>query len=432
MRLLFSTRRLLGLVVLAGLLSGHAAQAQASPKDTVRLQLPEAEQRFVANNLLLLAQQYNVTAAQAQVVQALLFNNPTVSLEQNGVFQLLNRDHFRNADPPSEVAVTVQQLVSLGGRRRAAGRLAQQGAANEAFELADLLRNLRYQLRSTFYNVYFKRQSVAVYDREVAYFSRTVGRYQAQFEQGNVALKEVIRLKAFQFKLANEREALLAELDADEADLRVLLHGAGRTVYLPVADSARLRALNLAGYSEAQLADTAAARRADLQAFNARVQLGVQNVRLQRAAAVPDLKVGYVYDKINSYINNYHALTLGAAVPVFNRNQGNIQAAQAQVQASTAQLDQQRLIARTEVRQAWRVAQQIEALYRNSHLETFDRLIDGIATSYYRRTLSIVEFLDFYESYKNTQVQQYALRADRMRAYEQLNLVVGRLLFRAD
>jgi cobalt-zinc-cadmium efflux system outer membrane protein len=102
------------------------------------------------------------------------------------------------------------------------------------------------------------------------------------------------------------------------------------------------------------------------------------------------------------------------------------------VQASTAQLDQQRLIARTEVRQAWRVAQQIEALYRTSHLETFDRLIDGIATSYYRRTLSIVEFLDFYESYKNTQVQQYALRADRMRAYEQLNLVVGRPLFRAD
>jgi len=40
----------------------------------------------------------------------------------------------------------------------------------EQFNFEDLLRPLRYQLRSTFYDLYYKQQSVRVYDQEVASF----------------------------------------------------------------------------------------------------------------------------------------------------------------------------------------------------------------------------------------------------------------------
>jgi hypothetical protein len=76
--------RLLG-VVLAGLSLVVApavhAQTQSTVVDTVRLTLPDAEVRFVQNNLLLLAQRYNITAQQALAVQARLIDNPTILVD---------------------------------------------------------------------------------------------------------------------------------------------------------------------------------------------------------------------------------------------------------------------------------------------------------------------------------------------------------------
>ena len=54
----------------------------------------------------------------------------------------------------------------------------------------------------------------------------------------------------------------------------------------------------------------------------------------------------------------------------------------------------------------------------------------GIDESYAKRNLTIVEYLDFYESYKNNLVQLNALRSSRIRAFEQLNLAVGQPLFK--
>jgi cobalt-zinc-cadmium efflux system outer membrane protein len=43
-----------------------------------------------------------------------------------------------------------------------------------------------------------------------------------------------------------------------------------------------------------------------------------------------------------------------------------------------------------------------------------------------------VEYLDFYEAYKNNVIQINTLRANRMRAFESINLATGRTFFRAE
>ena len=57
------------------------------------LTLKEAEQRFLERNLSLIAERYNIDMAQAQVLQAKLFENPVISLEQN-VYNRLNGKDF--------------------------------------------------------------------------------------------------------------------------------------------------------------------------------------------------------------------------------------------------------------------------------------------------------------------------------------------------
>ena len=404
--------------------------APATPSDTTRLTLSEAEQRFTQNNLLLLAQRYNVSAAEAQIQQARLWDNPTLSLEQNVYNPRTNR--VFDVTSRGESIVQVQQLFAIAGRRKAAARVAEQNALVEQFNFQDLLRTLSYQLRTTFYDLYYKQQTVAVYDQEIGSFQRTVAAYQSQYDKGNIALKEVIRLRAFLFSLQSERQALLSDIAGEEADLRVLLRDSSGVYYRPATSDAQVQALSLAGYSEEQLADTAQTDRADLRARQAAVEQQTQNLRLQRALAAPDLAAGYVYDRAGSYIQNYNAVTLGVAIPILNRNQGNIRTAQAQIQQGKAQVEQQQLTVRNDVQEAWRLAQQTTALYQtaNQNMGDFTRLINGIEQSYAKRNITIVEFLDFYESYKNNLVQLNQLRAARVRAFEQLNYAVGRAVFK--
>ncbi|WP_179225440.1 TolC family protein [Hymenobacter mucosus] len=426
-------QRLLFLLPLT-LLLHFSLPATAAPLagDTLTLTLPQAEQQFVQNNLLLLAQRYNVSAAEAQILQARLWDNPTISIEQNTYNPQTRK--VLDVTKTGNSIVQVQQLFAIAGRRKAAANVAQQNALVEQFTFQDLLRTLRYQLRSTFYDLYYKQQSVSVYDQEVASFQRTVSLYQGQYEKGNIALKEVIRLKAFLFQLRNERQTLLNDIAAEQADLRTLMRDTSGAYYMPQADGNRLKALSLTDRTEAQLIDSAQVNRADLKARQAAVQQQTQNLRLQRALATPDLAVGYVYDRAGNYIQNYNALTLGVAVPIFNRNQGNIRTAQNQIEVSKAQLSQQQLQVQNDVQEAWRLARQNDQLYQGTDRETsdFNRLMRGIDESYAKRNLTIVEFLDFYESYKNNLVQLNNLRANRVRAFEQLNYAVGRPVFNAE
>ena len=428
---------LLGLVV-----STVPAHAQASPApvlqagriDTVRLVLPDAEQRFFQNNLAVLAQQYNVTVAQAQAVQARVIDNPTLYVEQDVLRRRIGRPAVPEGTVGNEAIVTVQQLFSIAGRRKAAGRVAQQAAVVEQYNLQDLLRTLRYQLRTTFYDLVFKQQTLKVYNTEINSLSRTVNLYQTQFEKGNVALKEVIRLRAFLFTLQSEKQALLTDMAAEQSDLHVLLRDPTGTTYTPVVDLGRTRDLSLNAYSEQQLTDTALVLRTDLNARRASLEQQNLNLNLQRKLATPDLAVGYTYDNAGSYINNYSALTLGMAIPIFNRNQGNIQVAQAQIAGGKLLVDQQQLIVQSEVHQAYQLAVRSDELFQSTDRDTapFARLMTGIEQSYAKRVLTVVEYLDFFESYKNNLVQLNTLRANRVRAFEQLNFAVGKPIFRAE
>ena len=54
-------------------------------------------QRFATCNLELIAERYNIDIAEAGVIQARLFENPVISLEQN-VYNRLNGEVFRRRE----------------------------------------------------------------------------------------------------------------------------------------------------------------------------------------------------------------------------------------------------------------------------------------------------------------------------------------------
>lgn len=408
------------------------APAARPAVDTVRLTLAQAEQRFVQGNFQLLAQRYNVSAAQAQILQARLWDNPTVSMEKN----IRNPETGRTFDftNSSETIVQVQQLVAIAGRRRAAAGVAQAAALVEQYNLQDLLRTLRLQLRSSYYDLYYKQRTLAVYDQEINSFQHIIPAYQQQYEKGNIAQKEVVRLRAFLFVLQNQRQQLFVDMAPNLSDLRILMHDASGAYLVPQVSLTGTRDLSLGPYSMQQLADSAQVLRGDLLARSAYLQQQSQNLRYQRLLVAPDLLAGYTYDRAGNAFPNYHALSVGVSVPVFNRNQGNIRTARALIESGKAQLGQAQLVVQNEVQQNYQLVSLIDAQFKQADrdMTPFDRIIGGIEQAYARRLIGLVEFLDYYQSYNDNLVQLNQLRASRMRAFEQLNAAVGRPVFRAE
>ncbi|RYF46806.1 MAG: TolC family protein, partial [Cytophagaceae bacterium] len=85
------------------------------PADSLTLTLRQADSLFLRNNLLLLAERFRVDASQAQVLQAGLYDNPTVTLE----LSTYNPETRRIPDigRQGQKIVSVQQLLYTAGKR---------------------------------------------------------------------------------------------------------------------------------------------------------------------------------------------------------------------------------------------------------------------------------------------------------------------------
>ncbi len=148
--------------------------------------------------------------------------------------------------------------------------------------------------------------------------------------------------------------------------------------------------------------------------------------------AVPDLTVGLVYDRENDYIPDYKGLTLGFDIPVFNRNQGGIAQAKDYIQASQLQLQSKQDSVRHEVQTAYRKTLEADRVYNSfprSFAGDYSTEITGVLENFKKRNISMLQFLDFYDSYKQSMVELYQLQSNRMDAFETLNYATGKTVF---
>ena len=143
---------------------------------------------------------------------------------------------------------------------------------------------------------------------------------------------------------------------------------------------------------------------------------------------VPDVTLGGNYDRAGSYVRNYNSLSLAIDLPVWNRNQGNIKAAQFLVQANKQLQAQAELQVRNDISKAYRQLLESDRLYKNAAIQftsDYENLLEGILKGYQNHTISLLEFIDYYETYKNSKLEFNRLQSERMDALEALNLSTG-------
>ena len=396
-------------------------------QDTLRLSIRQADSLFLQNNLEILAEKYQIDIAKSIEIQDKLWNNPTFGVEISAYNPSRGAlDVGRNG----QKAFTIQQLITRAGKRNKQVALDMESTRKTEFQFYDLIRTLKFELRQIFFESYYLEQTIALYDNQIGTLRTTVNAFDKEYNRKNISLKEVVRLKALLFELTNERANLLFELQENQRDLRTLL-STERPVK-SLVDSTEIQRYHLDRYNVVALKEKALQSRADLKVAQSETKQAELNYTLQKALAKPDVQVGAVYDQASNYQNNYFGVNASIALPFFNRNQGNIRAAKSNISYyKTAENAKQNAVS-NEVDAAVQkvgIADKAFQSVEGQFTDQFQLLSNGIYDNFQKRNITLLEFIDFIETYNESIKEYNRLQADRIKVYEELNYVVGEELF---
>ena len=402
----------------------HAQETTA-----LQLSLKDAEKIFLERNLSLIAERYNIDMAQAQVTQARLFENPVISLEQN-VYNRLNGKYF-DMGKEGEATAEIEQVINLAGQRNKRVRLERVNKEIAEYQFEEVLRTLRSELNRTFVEICFSTRSIGIYDKEIESLGLLMQATKEQQNKGNISLLESSRLESLLLSLRKEKNELENNLIGLYGELNLLLSlPAGQEVTL-LLDDEILKQVDAATVSFTDMSRMLSVR-PDLKMAHANVTAAQANLKLQRSLAAPEFSIKGMYDRAGNFIDNYFAIGASISVPIFNRNQGNIKSAKLDIQQNGKEEEYAIEKARMELHAAYIRLQKAVELYRSSNDElehNFGRLIEGVNENFRKRNISMLEFIDYYQSYKETCLQLNELKKEVFLAMENLNTIVGQTVF---
>ena len=414
-------KKLFALLLFA--LLNQAAIAQK----TVTLQ--DCETQFLKKNLFLLASQYNIDASKALTIQARIWDNPTISAELNAYNP--ERDKFFDIGKEGQKVFAIEQLIYLGGKKRNEVKLAQANEKLAELQFNDLLRTLKFQLRKSFYTVYYNSKNLENTDKQLAHIENLINSYSIQAQKGNIPLKDVVRLQSLYLNFKNERLEVINDNIEEQANLKLLMNETENVIpqvskddsnkYLKVID------FDLKGFEEQAIAN-----RPDYLAKQKEIDANELNVKWQKSLSVPDITFGANYDQRCGAFNREANVSVGIPLPLWNKNKGNIKYAQTILEQSKVEKQNFELQLQTEITSAWTKwdeSRQNYSVIKPTVNSDFEAVYNGMLTNFQKRNVSLLEFTDFMESYNQAIIQLNELKKKVVIAGEELNSTINKDLF---
>lgn len=412
------------------LLLPMAAMAQDTPMAQgprlLELSYSDALAIFNKESLPLVASSYDVQVAEADLMQARLWNNPHFNWNQD-LYSVERNEYFNQNN---QRLIQVDQLFSIAGKHTRSVKLARINVELNQLIYQDVRRSLQYELGNLYYTLQGLQESAELYKLVFDQFRTLIDAYEVQFRVGAIPGNELTRLKgellAIQTEIINNQN----EANAVMSDLRTLLN-LRPDVTIKVTEP--LRMVNEGSVAYSELLDRARKSRPDYLLRQKEVSYHEMNLKLQRSTAVPDVLLGYQpHDKGSNYVRPYTGLVLEFDLPLFNRNQGAIQAAKVKIAKAQVEKEYGDMSLENELSTTiYQLLNTNKALtnYSNSFLDELKRTNDRARDSFNKKNISMLEYIDVQRTYIQTMHEYIALKSQSMRNVQELNFTVGADLF---
>ena len=389
-------------------------------QDSVKLSISEADNIFLSQNLILLAEHYNVNKAEAMLIQAGLFENPTISFEQIA-YNSATKRYFNTG---SQYVIEIEQVICISGKRAKEKEIERHNIEIVKQEFEAVLRELKYALRVNMIDAAYTQKSIAILDKEIEHLDRLVKVYNEQYGKGNVSLIEKSRLEALLFTLKTEQLEYINMQNDIQKQLRLLLNLNRNVIVVPDLGEFEIDS-NLLNVNNIQIVieNNPQLKIAEIQSKQNEAHLA-----LQKRLRVPELAIKGIFDKAGGVSSNYFGVGVSVGLPFFNRNQGNLKAASAQLTQSKLYQEYKTNEVYAEMALKFDNLKLIYDFYMSidkSLEKDFADLIEGVIDSFEKQTINMLEFIDYYETYKETCLKLFENETKLLIGAEEINRLVG-------
>ncbi|MFP5042529.1 TolC family protein [Parasediminibacterium sp. JCM 36343] len=406
----------------------HPVAAQQK-QDTLTLNLQQAEKVFIDSNFLLLAQHYNVDAQKALVEQAKVWQNPTLNTDfmvgaDGKYFQ-----YHKNPDGSynGQYYIQVQQLILTAKKRGKLIDLANTNARLSELQLQDVLRNLRYQLHQDYYNIQQQLALLGIYNGQAVQLSKLVAGMKAQLDAGNIARKDYVRVQALSIGLQQDMVELQKSLADNQADLKTLLQIKDANQFVKPAES--LSGDVAMPDNLESLINTALQTNPSYLLQQSQTKYQQQNLVYQKALKTPDITLGPNFDRNSNFAPNYVGLGVSLPLPVFNKNKGNIKSAEANIKQQQAITQNAETELRNNINNAYKklaLSIELNNSTQKDFYSSYTAIYNNMIDSYKQRQINLLEFLDFFNDYTDSQKKLLGQQLNLQLAKEELQYHVNR------
>ena len=389
-----------------------------------KISLDQAIDLALVHNHSIKATRTLILQNQAQEITANLRPNPTFDADSQFVPLFSPQDFSgENLNENQQFDVGISYLFERGRKRQLRLQAAQDQTSVTRAQVADAERTLAFNVGQQFVSVLLAESTLQFALQDLQSFQKTVDIGAAQLKAGAISegdyLKISLQLLQFQTDVSAARLARVQALvglreflgyDAVPANFDVI----GDLAYQPVKAN------------EQDLQTRALRDRPDFRAAVLGITAAQSQILLAKANGKVDVNGTYDFTHVSG--ENTASLFVNFALPVFNRNQGEI----ARTGYALTQAQEQQQAASDTVLsdvanayEAVRSNDEIVQLYISGYLKQAEDSRDISEYAYRRGAASLLDFLDAERSYRAIQLAYRQALASYMTALEQLKDAVG-------
>lgn len=393
-------------------------------KQIIVLTYEEAKTRMVKENLRLIAAYYDINIAEAQTIQAKVWNNPYLIWNQ-AIYSVEKNDYF-NAQRQS--LIQIEQVFSIAGKHTNNVKLAKVNTEISKLMVEDVLRSLMLELSNSYVSLNSLQQQDTLYTTVLSNVAQLIAASEQQFRTGAIAGNEVVRLRSELISIQAEALQNRNAIEQEMSNLRILLNLPSNTSIRTSEKTTLIDSLQ----ALPQLITFALESRPDYRLSLRNIDYEKRNLKLQKSTSVPDIKFAYQpQDRGSNYVRPYQGFNIEFPIPLFDRNQGRIQESKIRVKQAETGFKQQENIVVNEITNAYYQlinTQRGLSNYSALFIQQLEELSTNANINYNRRNISILEYIDQQRIYIQTKIQEIELRNNYNRSANQLNFSVGREL----
>ena len=305
-----------------------SAQSPASPASGA-LSLNDLLAISLHQNPALAQADLDIQIAQGRAVQAGLYFNPTITVigdELGG---------SRGQQGGIITAPMISQEIIAAGKRKLDIAIANRKMDQTTLALVRQQLAIRTAVRQSFYEVLAARRRSATLDELTQIAAQSYDAIKRQVDAKQAALLDLLQVQV-------EHERILAERDAARREATAAWRRLGATVGVPnLQETALVGNLDTAlpAFDYDQVQRFLVEHHPEVTYARVGITHAELTLRRQQVESVPNVTVGAGYVRQNQDKMDLWMFQVEMPVPVFNRNQGNIQAARAEVGRSIREVD---------------------------------------------------------------------------------------------